>query len=264
MRLLDLDLHERRRAPTKIMYHGTSSDNFKSIMSNGLVVNPSKKVWDTDDNGSSFTRASVGGVYLAGNYMTALSSASNARRKLGGDHDLIIICQVQPRAALPDEDDFRYIWDDSFNRVLRNSEYQAAVVLGMSAAGRDLSESFDLVFDSFRENLFRLKEIEVHPNVEGRLKKVLSQGLMIQCRFLASRLSPLDYKSNFIRGAGDSFDWDSVPELEVEGIEAEMIQFMDQITRVLKSFAWQGRESFQDTLRVTETIGFSGRTKIIG
>lgn len=274
MRLLTLS--ERRRAETKIMYHGTATTNLRSIMVNGLVQqDKAKRVWGSEQRPQSdFSRASVGGIYLASNYMTALSAAGNARRKFGGEGDLIVICQVQPRSALPDEDDFRLAWTTAFDVVLRDSEWLAGELLGRLYAGSDLKQEIEMAGDKFMEYLRSVQEIDLHPEVEKRVRSLLPRGLVLRAKMLVSRISDHDYRRNFLRGyegalsgAGGKpeWDWDNVPpQPDWHALEPEMLDFMGSMSQILKQAAWSGRKSFQDTLRVVEPIGFAGRTKIIG
>lgn len=104
-------LLERRRAKPQLMYHGTSSKNLRSILKQGLIPDPKKRVWQDDPNAAStytqITRRSLKGVYLASNYSTASSASLTAAQKSKSER-LIVVAQVQPRSGFADEDDISF------------------------------------------------------------------------------------------------------------------------------------------------------------
>jgi len=101
--------HKKSRGAKKlrdIWYHGTSTLYLNNILKNGLITNPEKRSWDTDpDVGfTSFDRTSYGGIYLTKNLGTSISSANRTARK-SNSNSIIVICYIQPKTLLADEDD---------------------------------------------------------------------------------------------------------------------------------------------------------------
>lgn len=84
------------------MYHGTTSKNLSSILSEGLNTQHSL-VWSKEKDRE---KASYGGIYFTSNFMTAYSSANTARRTLGGDSDVIVMANLELRTPfiIIDED----------------------------------------------------------------------------------------------------------------------------------------------------------------
>ena len=101
--------HKKSRGAKKlrdIWYHGTSALYLNDILKNGLITNPEKRSWDTDpDVGfNSFDRTSYGGIYLTKKLGTSISSANRTARK-SDSNSIIVICYIQPKTLLADEDD---------------------------------------------------------------------------------------------------------------------------------------------------------------
>lgn len=109
----------RTKAPVEYVFHGTSSAHLPSILKHGLLANPDAAVYDAANPPPAGHRSliSYGGVYVARKPGRAMLAASSAVAKFGGTQILLVI-QLQPRSALPDEDN--YI--DSLPTVLRSVE----------------------------------------------------------------------------------------------------------------------------------------------
>ena len=114
-------LLERKRAPTLIMYHGTTTKFLREILKKGLIPNPKMGVWKDDEDAARYTsqetRRSIPGVYFASNFMTAVSAGGNAKRKFGGTY-LFVAAQLQPRHAYADEDTVKIKLEKALVRTL--------------------------------------------------------------------------------------------------------------------------------------------------
>lgn len=80
------DLYERRTQHTTTMYHGTTSNNLREILKNGLRASPPKRVYDDGDY------KTIGGVYITSDPETAIDYAQEATERFGGD---VILIEVQ-------------------------------------------------------------------------------------------------------------------------------------------------------------------------
>jgi hypothetical protein len=89
-------LEERRP-----FFHGTTSNNLRTILKVGMNPDPKSKVWGSDDHAQ---KESYLGTYFASNIRIAWSSAINAVNKFGGDK-IIVEAQIQTRSAKIDEDE---------------------------------------------------------------------------------------------------------------------------------------------------------------
>jgi len=84
----------------ELYFHGTSSNLAKNILSQGFTPDPKQKVWSQDKG----HLASFVGSYFTQNVVTAISSASGAVKKFGGDCAIFFV-QLETRTGLYDEDD---------------------------------------------------------------------------------------------------------------------------------------------------------------
>lgn len=146
-----------------VVFHGTSSSFLRKIKSQGLKADPKKKVWDIDLNTSSgtSTRVSLKGAYLTANYMTASSSALNAKQKFGGNR-LIISVLFQPRSGIPDEDSIRYTLNHAIERALgvgNNSFYNKMALAIFLFNLKDVNCDKKCYTDKFIEELKKQKEV---------------------------------------------------------------------------------------------------------
>lgn len=89
-------------AAKEIMYHGTTSNNLRSILKKGLVYEGSGKIWDET---KSESLESYPGIYFSSSVMKADRAAGDAIRKYGGEK-LIVIAQIETQTpeAVIDED----------------------------------------------------------------------------------------------------------------------------------------------------------------
>lgn len=91
------------------VYHGTTDKFLNSILSSGLVPNPSVGPWRgkyTDGSEAHSSLASLEGTYLTRRVSTAMSYAYDANRKAAQGYGLPIVIQAEivPQAAFADED----------------------------------------------------------------------------------------------------------------------------------------------------------------
>lgn len=95
------------KARRRILYHGTSMDVARRVLSEGLVPDPKRRSWGEDPDVSYHVtpRTSLPGVYLTGNLMTAYSSST----RTAGPHaeHAIIIVDVEEATLSHDEDTLR-------------------------------------------------------------------------------------------------------------------------------------------------------------
>lgn len=241
------------RTPKVIMYHGTAVRNLRPIMSHGLVPNPRGRAWsdDPDSSFNSASRASLEGIYLTRNLMTALSAASNgANRKYMKEGDLLIAVEMQPKTAFADEDDL------NFMATVADMEMRVADLYYSLEKGGPPGH-LDEAKKSYRDRFFSRmgSEIDLHPRAAERL------GPMVDSVFEAALRRQASYVGYYIK---NYFRDLAVPDKSES--ERDFMRAREALTRTLKSlanpFSYES-EPFNLTARVEGPIGFRGANRIV-
>jgi hypothetical protein len=280
-----------------IWYHGTRGRNLKSILSQGLIANPKEKAWAEDSNASFYapSRASVGGIYLTNNIMTAESSSGKDKAK--NETRVIVVIEAQPRSFFADEDNISSYLKSSFkfDGMSQDHSYSTLELFMAFSLGSN-PEFVDQARNNYVEKTYtglvqRLGEM--HPKKEARVKQLLYDNwpivLFRQASYLAD--NRYDWSSCFFRNISHEKNaeinkkWKEIyndPNKTEEEKEKEYndyvnylmpvppnktnsekayLDFQDQMTRTLKNV--DRRESYNNTSRITEDIGYSGSNRII-
>jgi len=241
------------RTQKVIMYHGTAVRNLRSIMSHGLLPRARSKAW-ADDADSSFysaSRASLDGIYLTRNLMTALSAASNgANRKYIKEGDLLVAVEMQPKTAFADEDDLNFMSNIS-SMEMRVADLYYSLEKG------EHPEFLQEWKDKYRDNFFSMMSgrIELHPMAKERL------GPMVDGVFEAAVRRQAAYSQYHIKNYFKNLEAPDKSEAERDFMRAR-----ERLTRTLKALAnpfRHSQEPFNLTARVEEPIGFRGANRIV-
>jgi len=240
-------------SPRVIMYHGTAFRNLRSIMSHGLLPRPGNRAW-ADDPHSSFnsaSRASLDGIYLTRNLMTALSAATNgANRKYMEEGDLLIAVEMQPKTAFADEDDLNSL------AVVANNEMKVADLYSM-IGDPAYDEYVEKARKEYRDRFLRLMGyyIELHPMAKARIESVVDQVFEAALRRQAA------YSDYYLK----NYFKDKVAP-DKSAAERDFMVAREKLTRTLKGLANPFRHSSEPgnlTARVEEPIGFRGTNRIV-
>lgn len=270
-----------------IMYHGTTSDVQKQILSQGLIVNSPDRVWDQDANTGfhQSSRESLEGIYVTRNLMTAISSAGNAIRRRGGrvhvDADPIIVVTTLSKGLLGTQDEDRVtsyakrMPSPQSGRVGADQHEYTAMHLyaaWLRISHNDWEDIEDQYRDHHRQELTQewndwqkayADEHTVHFAQGGHevyariLYELFMDNFIVTLKRLVSHLS-LDS----VGGYGNDYK-----VLKKYGLpnkansENEYLQFMDKLTRTLKTD--QNEDDYMANYRVTQDIGFNKRNKIV-
>lgn len=240
------------RTPRVIMYHGTAFRNLRSIMSHGLMPRPRVRAWQDDPDSSfhSASRASLDGVYLTRNLMTALSAASNgANKKYMKEGDVLVAVEMQPKTLFADEDDL------NFMASVSGMEMEVADLYYSLEKGGDMGR-LDASRERYRDRFFsRVSEVGMHPRLKQRLVPMVDAVFEAAVRRQAAYSGY--YLKNYFRDV-------EAPEKGVA--EREFMMARERLTRTMKSLANPFRHSsepFNLTGRLEEPIGFRGANRIV-
>lgn len=241
------------RTPRVIMYHGTAFRNLRSIMSHGLIPNPRGRAWQDDPDSSfhSASRASLDGIYLTRNLMTALSAASNgANRKYIKEGDLLVAVEMQPKTAFADEDDL------NFMATVSNMEMRVAdLYYSLEKGGPE--GHLEAAKNEYKERFFSRvgSEVSLNPLMKERLDSMVDSVFEAALRRQAAYVGY--YMKNYFKDIG-------IPDKNKA--ERNFMMAREALTRTLKSLANPfnyENEPFNLTARVEEPIGFRGSNRIV-
>lgn len=266
-------LKEEKQQRT-IMYHGTSADHLQSILNNGLIPFPKKRVWNFEDDTSSFdtpSKSSIGGIYVTQNLTTATSSAYKA-----GKRKLIVVMSIHPYSTIADEDDFLRISQIPIPGLLTTPSTVARVYISQILSRKESyrkGDKFNYSDEKYVEevkqefikktiNSIKIMIGELHPNLEKRIKQLLEdEGFDAALQRQTAHINPTSFKQY----CWDFGDWENgCPFGPPDKIESEKrwSKFLDQITKTVKQVSYRDN-SFNPTARLLKPISFSGKDKIV-
>lgn len=268
----------RMKSDRNLMFHGTTNKFLKSILVNGLIYNPKEKVWkdDPDANFYNPSRISYGGTYFTNNLMTAISSGRNAVSKLGGTAPIIITALLQPRSALPDEDNFQ-------------GKVRSALTYALGDGGKYRGDHPPLAYDKYVQMLkgddvdsminhfiTHLKNSsqefwpEKHENVKelnDKLKTLFKNSLKRIISHSGNDLDSFERKRDLSVYFNDVYDnpekYKQFLELpDIKEAETEYMKALDDVMNVLRRETLV-KDEYNKTLRIKDNVGMSGRNRIV-
>lgn len=280
------------RVSPVIAFHGTTDMFLREILKKGMVPNPKNRVWGEDPQASvgQVSRASLYGTYWTTNLMTAISSASNATRKSGGN-SIIVIASIIPESGAADEDDirfrFQYAVEASINDLIGGIRLYEPTSLGRLWG---MFKADPGVIDGIIEDVALAlhkkfaKDKNAKPIPYDDISSIVLTYLKRQAIFAVDEKkssSIMDWKRSFIdvysrfssSADKDRFTYDNTPlPSELFGyskkeIEARLKKAEDRLTRYYKEIASRsirGEEIIGGNVRITEPVTYSGRNRIIG
>lgn len=277
-------LHERRKSSNQsIWYHGTTSEFLREILKKGMIPDPKRKRWDTDEDTSkaSMTRISLEGSYWTQNLMTAMGSANNTVRKYGG-YPIYIIAQLNQKSALQDEDNLKFQLESYMEEAFSGSVITNSII-NVYIETLINEEYYNNALNSFIEKAhnFLSNNNEKSPIYRKELKEYFDSFIM---RFLWYDIhSSESYKRYFISQyrynveKDDSYIEDEKErENKYENIlknvfdghmnksywEKNLLYSIDALTKKYHDVRFKENE-FSPTLRILEPVNFKGKNKII-
>lgn len=269
------------------MYHGTSSKFLPKIFQLGMIPNPTKGRWKGDEEleGSSIhspSMHSLEGSYWTNNITTARSSARDALSTGGEARLALIIAQIVPQTAKSDEDDVRIPVRRAFKNAL--SKHFGARDLDQSvpmAKGRmDADPAFfqELVSDfskTLHDELKSSDKMPIDNNMmqdafEAAFERILGHVDMSEGSAKRAYIESYEYAlgkkiddwEEARKLAREKYEKNDVPDYSKTEGERKFLQALDKISGRYRKFA-QNQGGFNQSLRVTTPVGFSGRNKIV-
>jgi hypothetical protein len=263
----DYQTLRRLASVARIMYHGTDAENLPSIMSQGLIPNPKKKVWQEDPHAGFYvpSRVSLPGVYLTENFGTASASGGKGKTR----QTVIVAVQVQTGSLLMDEDDPGFAMD----RSLPSHDYSVASMYASWQAmklGRIKSEEQTQHIVEYlvkaREKFMEDCLSSITRNLKGELTSQEMQRAreILEPAFYVALTRKASYYNDDYYWGSDRFYNISKPDSGKA--EADFRKVSNQLTRSLKRLARPEHLSdraFSPKGRVETPIRFTGKNKIV-
>lgn len=256
----------------RVLYHGTSPNFARKILSEGLVPDPKKRSWveDSEATFEMLPRTSLPGVYLTDNLLTALSSARHARSSSESDFAIVVV-DVEEKTLVHDEDTLKGALKFNVRHMMPEGRtFMGPVVLSM--------------YD-------RMVKGELDDGIEKSAKAFLSNTDMSSVRGYGENRMPLAidlYKAYLTRQTAYTVpevswfakekDWKKMKEeisrrfeVDLSGLpkpeEADRV-LMEKLRRVSDKLrpsqaAGYAASNLNKTYRSLESIAFSGSNRII-
>lgn len=279
--------YEGAQQERSIWYHGAQGRNLQSILSNGLIPNPKKRSWGTDPNANhtSPSMASIGGVYVTKNLLTALSSSWRGR---GNDESqVLVVMELQPRSLIADEDDLL---------AFSVSGAVPSPYLALQAfMSREIGGNLD--YYQYQRDRYVSKALEMfdhrftdsHPELRRRFEQIINDGwdvalnrqvahagqdfFEVKKSFWSNTSREMEQHINQLAAQFESSGLQKdeayakalgqfMPKVpDIAAAEKEYADYSDALTRTLKGMPRM--KAFIQSGRSMEPIGFSGSNRIV-
>lgn len=260
MRFLDFldEINEAKFRKPIGMYHGTSDAFLQSILKNGIVPDPTAKVWQDDPaaSASSASRESLSGSYWTSNMMTASSSAWSAAKKFGGNQ-LMVLADIAEQSAFADEDSINGSLDWAFADAANTYGLSGSAVINIASMYyNDWKGARDKITKAYVESLHdKLLGGDKHPIDDKLLSRAL-ESYMMRMLAHAKKNGEFTYRSEELK---------SLPEIpSVEEAEQDWLRVRGALTKQYRATAYKEEGGFSHTLRMTEPVTYRGSNKITG
>lgn len=234
-----------------IFYHGTHIKNLKSILKQGLIVNPKNRAWEKDDDANMHFHSLVSlenSIYVSRDLSESVYAAENAGNK-GNTEPLLIVMKLNPRILVADEDSIT-------NKIMNTRIAYNATELDLKVDNY-LSMDFDPapykkdLSDWGNVTMNILKTFIGNHSKNGKIDKFVFDSI--------SRVGEELYRILLFRQASYVKEFRKLLGIEsIETAERDYRDMMHWITNRLKFLAYHDL-----TARVKQSIKYKGRNKII-
>lgn len=245
MKILDL-LIEAKFSDGIYVYHGSFLKHLRSIIKKGLVANHSMGGYGSmgsDDMGVPLT--SLNGVYVTKSYMMALDAASSLNNV---KQELVVVCKVQPRSFVMDEDNIDSVFRTRTIRVhTREKIKEDEGFLVDNAAHKALAD--ELWKDEF---IYVIKESIASSKIKYIEKPAIEYITSIITLTCLNKLWELDPDNS---------------QLEQNSRNYHKIfkEKQNNLTKALRHIKSNDKSPYGfQSFRIESDIGFSGANRIVG
>lgn len=273
------NLEEKRKtspmATPIIVYHGTTSKFLPNIVNHGLSPRKEdkKNIWQDNEDEESSSEIdfldSLPGVYLTTNVHTAANYAKEAVAKFGGN-PVVFAVQAVPQSAFADEDnlDFTTLFNTMvFGRDLLGQLIFFYLTENMGEYNKLKYEFADKAHHRF---LFNIPEGKPKPQINLNLLGQIFDLLVLQ-KGGSLGAKEHDEVSKLLLQTGkfnskqetDLLAWEHMDGMRADYSEDKMKRLQDALTKYY-AINTRSKGFMASEFRIDQTIGFSGRNKIVG
>jgi hypothetical protein len=268
----DMNFKEWLKEERAVYYHGTTPRLLPAILSQGLIPNPKKRAWDNDTPSFNHaSRASLPGIYVTDNILTASSSARHADQ---GSGKLIVVMDIHPYSLTADEDDFMNLATIEIPGLVANPYPVTQLYISWKIINTpNLLAKYphmtnDKEYVTKAQKAYENKAIKyllhklpnIHPELEARIRSLITtQGFQRAIERQVAHVNPREFVQTCEREIETA-----LPQPEIQTSEKNYSHFLDQITRSAKKITQpkHSKDRFQSTARILKPIGFNGKDKI--
>jgi hypothetical protein len=252
-----------------IWYHGTNPKNLKSILKQGLLLNPKEKEW-AEDPAANFLqtdRTAYGGVYFTKNIMTALSSVREPQVGKG-----MVVMSLQPRTFFLDEDDLTFHLREAPISGLVWTENGGARLYIQLKHGKGMDSWVKKSWIPYKSKFMNWMQAKLPEKPSPKLVKRVSQllpaiweAVLMRAAAYVGKSDEYYWKREFTNTIHDA-DWDKIPKApNPQAAEKAFRDALEPLTRTLKMLSrpFIKADQFNPSARAMETINYKGSNKII-
>jgi len=271
-------INEAKFRKSRVMYHGTSVTNLRSILKQGIVPNPKDKVWanDPDVGKSSLSRESLPGSYWTSNLGTATSSSTTARKEFGDDQ-LIIIALISEGSASADEDSINAALLRGFGAMYKEL-FQGGIVMDEipkisslaywgKGYGNEHKNYAPEMIQSYAKYVHN--ELSANPDkqpIPVELMKDLMETMMLRALAYSDEKEGGKWsRDQYVKEMARLADEGQAPRWQpLAQMEQILLRIREKLTKYYTKTAFYDEDMFSHTLRTEEPVTYRGANRIIG
>jgi len=256
-------------SPTREYYHGTCTKFLRNILKQGMLPDTKEGTWKGEDPEAGWqtaTRKSYKGSYWTISAKTSIQYAEDSQEKFGGNQ-LIVFGQLQPKSALPDEDDLVPIIEKRFYSYPTSGKLlEDLAMLNDSNKPAPLKLLRTELYDYFGD-ILSSKQVN-SPQLETALENLFIAAAHRKLSYVTTWDYEKDYR-DYVLDEEQAKQARLTQNTEIPEIlkqkssaqaEKDFREAMETLLKIIRRLTVIPSK----TIRITEPVGFSGKNKITG
>lgn len=255
-----------------------------------MIPEPAEGKWKSDELEAKAdllnpSLRSLKGSYWSDNLGVAISSASNARREVGGNNT-IVVAQIIPQTAYADEDDLRGPVQRAFGKVTQEEFGHAGTaenawrIKGLIDANKSRHTELVSNFSNYlHQQLTKNSKKPIDKTLTKKAFDTFLERMLAHMPIEEGWYNKSRYIESYHRGLEESgMDWEQAkkkaaekynepfPKYNKTAAEKAYLGVLEELTiRYRESTLPPGEEEYRmrTNVRISQSVGFRGRNKII-